>query len=396
MIITEKDLSEEQKSVYDNVLKWYKDKNDKLLIVGGYAGTGKTSTLACLAHKFDNAAYCCFTGKAALVLKNKLDENKSPYSSVSTIHSLIYRPIVDPKTLRVRGWIKRTTIDEDLIIVDEASMIDERIFRDLQSYDKKILAFGDAFQLYPVGSDINLMENPHLMLKTIHRQAADNPVIKLSFKIRNGEDITDFESDDRVKLLSKNSDVLDEIILNMFKEKDKRLDSAVLCYFNASRVRFNSIIRKALGHNEDEPQEGDVVICLKNTAIDKEQVVFNGMRGMIEHCYLSDGNKYNANITFPYDDFKINEYLCRYQFNNEKTFQSPMDLEKFGFKVKSWSKMGMLFDYGYAISYHKSQASQWDNVAVFIERSKYQDEENFRRAIYTAVTRSTNNLVMAY
>lgn len=397
MIITEKDLSSDQKIVYDAVLKWYKDKNDKLLIVGGFAGVGKTSVLACLAHKFDNTAYCCFTGKASLVLKNKLDDNKAEYSSVSTIHALIYRPIVDTKTLRVRGWIKRQSIDEDLIVIDEASMLDARIFRDLQSYNKKILAIGDCFQLFPVGTDINLMENPHLMLTQIHRQSQDNPIIKLSFMIRNDENIDNFEcADNRIKILSKQSNELDDIILNMFKDKNKRLDNVVLCYFNASRVKINSIIRKALGQNEEEPQENDVVICLKNTAIDAEQVVFNGMRGLVESCYMSDANKYNANIMFPFDNIKINEYLCRYQFNNEKTFQSPLDLQKFGFKAKSWSKMGMLFDYGYALSYYKSQGSQFDNVVVFVERSKYQDDENFRRAIYTAVTRSSNNLVLVF
>lgn len=395
MIITEKDLSPDQKIVYDAVLKWYNDKNNKLFIVSGFAGTGKTSILSCLAHKFENAAYCCFTGKAALVLRNKLDKSGAKYASCGTIHSLQYIPIVDQKTLRVRGWMKRPTIDEDIIILDEGSMVGGKLFRDLQLYGKKILIFGDGAQLYPIDSDIYLMSDPNCTLTQIHRQALDNPIIKLSMMIRNDQDISNFScSDNRIKIMSQNSDELDSIILNMFKDEEKRLDSAILCYFNKSRTRINSIIRRELGFDED-PQSGDVAICLKNTSLN-DKIIFNGMRGLIKSCYLSDNHKYNADIDFPYDDIKINEYLCRYQFGFEKTFESPIDLESFGYKVKSWEKMGMLFDYGYAITVHKSQGSEFNDVVVFVERSKYQSDDDFRRWMYTAVTRSSNNLVIVY
>ena len=388
--ITEADLSSDQKEVFTKILKWISDPKDMLLTFGGVAGSGKSTVISLIAKKIDkNVAFACYTGKAANVLKNKLDQAKVEYSYCGTLHGLMYIPIVDTKTLKVSGWRKRAFIDEDLIIIDEASMVSEKIFNDLRIYKKKILAVGDFAQLPPIKCDFNLMDNPQLTLKQIHRQATGNPIIKLSAMVRQAQDFSNFTcDDDRVRFLNKNSYELDEFVDNMFKDPNNRLDSAILCYFNKSRVRYNGVCRKLIGHTDDIPMKDDVVICLKNEGID-ELRVFNGMRGMVNYCSDYDKSRYDSLIQFPYDNINISELINRQQFNMEKTISSPFDI-----KLKSWEKVGMLFDYGYALTVHKSQGSQFDNVVVFVEQSKHSTDDMFRRWLYTAVTRSSNKLVL--
>ena len=136
MIITEKDLSEEQKSVYDNILKWVDNKNSRLLTFGGVAGSGKSVLTSLVSKKINKSiAFAAFTGKAANVLRQKLDANKIKYSYCGTLHGLIYIPIVDKHSLRVIGWRKRSEIEEELVFIDEASMINDRMFYDLQSFE---------------------------------------------------------------------------------------------------------------------------------------------------------------------------------------------------------------------------------------------------------------------
>ena len=243
MIITEKDLSEEQKSVYDNILKWVDNKNSRLLTFGGVAGSGKSVLTSLVSKKINKSiAFAAFTGKAANVLRQKLDANKIKYSYCGTLHGLIYIPIVDKHSLRVIGWRKRSEIEEELVFIDEASMINDRMFYDLQSFDRKILAIGDHAQLSPIGSDINLMQTPQLKLEETHRAARGNPIIALSTMIRHDEDISEFQSpDNRVRFLKRNSDELGEFAINMYKEKEDRLNSAIICYFNKSRVAYNNV-----------------------------------------------------------------------------------------------------------------------------------------------------------
>ncbi len=388
--ITEADLSPDQKEVFTKILKWVSDPKDMLLTFGGVAGSGKSTVISLLAKKISkNVAFACYTGKAANVLKNKLDQAKVEYSYCGTLHGLIYTPIVDQKTLRVSGWRKRAFIDEDLIIIDEASMVSEKIFNDLQIYHKKILAVGDFAQLPPIKCDFNLMDNPQLTLKQIHRQAADNPIIKLSAMVRQAQDFSQFScDDDRVRFLNKSSNDLDEFVSNMFANPQDRLDSTILCYFNKSRVRYNGVCRKIIGHTDDIPMKDDVVICLKNEEINGAYV-FNGMRGMVNYCSNYDKSRYDTLIQFPYDNMNVSELINKQQFNMEKTISSPFDI-----KLKSWEKVGMLFDYGYALTVHKSQGSQFNNVVVFIEVNKHNTDDMFRRWLYTAVTRSSDKLVL--
>ena len=119
------------------------------------------------------------------MLKTKLTEQKVilPKDTVGTIHSLIYSPIVNDKE-EIIGWKTKQKIDRTLIIIDEASMVDETIWRHLLAFKVPIIVVGDHGQLPPIKGNFNLMQKPELCLEEIHRQASTNPIIGLSIQAR--------------------------------------------------------------------------------------------------------------------------------------------------------------------------------------------------------------------
>ena len=150
----------------------------------GYAGTGKTTLARHVAENVDGEVqFGAFTGKAALVLREK------GCGEARTIHSMIYRP----KDLDTEE--PSFVLNEDspaskasLIVIDECSMVDEELGRDLLSFGKKVLVLGDPAQLPPVkGGGYFTEQEPDVMLTDVHRQAADNPIVRLSMQIRAGE-----------------------------------------------------------------------------------------------------------------------------------------------------------------------------------------------------------------
>ena len=187
-------LSPGQKEVLNKTIIWCKkdkSQSESYITIGGYAGTGKTTLIAVLRkriaklNKKMKVGFVSYTGKAARVLRNKLKEAQVMLSedSVGTIHSLIYSPVVNEKE-EIIGWKQKEKIDRDLIIIDEASMVDETIWLHLLSYKVPIIVVGDHGQLPPISGSFHLIAEPELELVEIHRQAQDNPIIALSIQAR--------------------------------------------------------------------------------------------------------------------------------------------------------------------------------------------------------------------
>ena len=162
---------------------WLKAGDPQVFRLFGYAGTGKTTLARHLAEHVDGeTAFGAFTGKAALVLRSK------GCKDARTIHSMIYRP-KDVETEEPSFVLTRTrpAAAASLIVIDECSMVDEELGRDLLSFGKKVLVLGDPAQLPPVkGGGYFTEAEPDVMLTEVHRQAADNPIIRLSMDVREG------------------------------------------------------------------------------------------------------------------------------------------------------------------------------------------------------------------
>lgn len=380
-------LSPIQKKVLDEIIDWQKKTSEfSFITLGGYAGTGKTTLIGHLRNTLHKekkdlkVAFVCYTGKAARVLRNSLRTEKALYEkdTVGTIHSLIYSPIVNEKE-EIIGWQRKKKIDQDLIIVDEASMVDEYIWRDICSYEKPIIAVGDHGQLPPIRGNFNLMAKPMLTLTEIHRQAKGNPIIQVSILARELGEIPFGDYGTQVKKLSKKDSDSQDIISELLNSYTP--ETLILCGYNATRVKLNGHIRKMLGFEFPSPTAGDRVICLRNN---HEKNVFNGMLGTVNSVHPKTDAWYKAEIAMDDEEDPFRGLIAQAQFNAPGALNFTEN--------RSLILESDLFDFGYAITVHKAQGSQAPRVILFEERFSRMDDEMWRRWLYTAVTRAQEEL----
>lgn len=421
-MLTIDDLSLDQRQVFDVMIDWGSDPHSttRVLTIGGYAGTGKSSLLGVFANSLVDSgklvAYVSFTGRASSVLRTKLeacdvkvtnllqaDSNREEFAGYSysvgspeselpfcgTIHRFLYKPIIDKKTEEILGWNKRDKLDRkyDLIVIDEASMVSDEMLADLDIHDTQIMAVGDHAQLPPVMASGTLMKNPHLRLEKIHRQAEGNPIIQLSKQVREKGLLKPVDGG-QVRFRPKKQ--LPEVLVEAYGDTNA-LDLGVLCWTNRSRVMLNGVVRKVLEF-KGPPREDEIVICLKN-----KPPVYNGMRGVVCEDMIGGRSPWilNAQLTFPEENLPEQLYtLNAAQFMREKTFSSVEELKERGIDVDYMSAAGLPFDFGYALTTHKSQGSQFRHAIVYLDRPSRPHDEEYRRWSYTAVTRSSDILTV--
>jgi ATP-dependent exoDNAse (exonuclease V) alpha subunit len=384
-------LSQDQAVALQEIGAWYKGKKSQYLTLGGYAGTGKTTLVAYLRkalRDYDDevtVAFCAYTGKAARVLADKLREQHvmKRGDSVSTIHSLIYTS-EESRDGNPR-WIRKDKLGWDLIVVDEASMVDEAIWRDLLSFDVPVLAVGDHGQLPPVNSSFNLMAEPTLRLERIWRQAAGSPIIEVATLARQQGVLPAQEFGLGVRKLDRTLPETGQIVQEMLENWNPEL--LVLCGYNATRVKLNAAIRQMRDMVSPEPQSGDVIVCLRNN---RAKHIFNGMLGRVQRATPTrgeDGSEwYNLEVEFEGEDFTYSGYAVREQFG-AMTSVSNLPVAPDG-------ERGDLWDFGYALTVHKAQGSQAPGVLLFEERFAKSSEDDWRRWLYTAVTRAEQELTV--
>lgn len=355
-------LNPDQQHGHDMIIDFINSKM-ALFTLGGYAGTGKTTTigkiLETIKDKNIRIAFCAFTGKASQVLSSKINLRAQDYCG--TIHGLIYHLIEKRKNVMI--WERAQNIDYDLIIVDEASMVDSVVFKDLSSYGVPILAVGDHFQLPPVKGKFNLMEFPEFKLETIVRQAQDNPIIKLATMARETGHIPYGKYGPGVAKVRG---------MQILKEEESDI---VLCATNRTRVNINSYIRSRRGFDQKLPMKGESVICLRNN---REAGIYNGMIGTIEGIKHNDVY-HEAQIDFGAACQYYSGQIMAAQFGNEKLIDNYM-LDS--------------FDWAFCITVHKSQGSEFRKVILIDERMHMMDDDQYRRWIYTGITRAREELII--
>jgi exodeoxyribonuclease V len=381
-------LSPDQEKSLRALIEWYqKDRMSMQYVsLGGYAGTGKTTLIAVLRKSLEKidpglkVAFVSYTGKAARVLSIKIKETKAMYrqDSVGTIHSLIYSPVVNARE-EIVGWKLKETIEPDLIIIDEASMVDESIWQHLLSYTKPIIVVGDHGQLPPISGNFNLMEKTDLLLEEIHRQAKDNPIIGLSVQARLGGIIREGRYSPTVVKYGKDNpdgrEIMEEMLTGYTKE------TLILCGYNTTRKRLNAFVRGSLGFDTPEPTSGDRVICLRNN---HKERIYNGMLGTVVRINRLDDQWYEAEILMDGEDVPYSGRISVAQFGADSALNFTA--------ARRDTMRGDLFDFGYALTVHKAQGSQAKRVILIEERFSKMDENQWRRWLYTAVTRAEEEL----
>ncbi len=384
-------LSTDQRLALEKIIKWLRTPNrsPNYFTFGGYAGTGKTTLTALLRqilHKKNpklKVALVSYTGKAARVLKTTLITQEASYKQdfTGTIHSLIYEPMINNKS-DIIGWNKKQKIDVQLIVVDEASMINYDIWQDLLSFNVPILAIGDHGQLPPIEGKFNLMEKPDIKLEKIHRQAENNPIIKLSIQARKTGQIPVGTFGAHIEKLDQNSMDTQEKVQHLLKNFNRH--TMILTGYNSTRVKVNNFIRQ---HKFFDPAPtpivGDRVICLRNN---HAKHIYNGMLGEITFLESINDNYFYAEIALDENQiYKGNIYKHQFGALKPKNY-TPGE--------RKLLKGIDLFDFGYALTVHKAQGSQAKRVILFEERFKQMDDQHWRRWLYTGITRAEEELYL--
>lgn len=383
--------SPQQNAALDTVGHWHSEcmaeirdgarLSQPVMRVFGYAGTGKTTLAKHFAGLIDGeTVYCAFTGKAAMVMR------KSGCQGAQTLHSLIYNVAQDEKTGRVRfDWNEDSAASEAaLIVVDECSMVDAEIGQDLLRYNRPVLVLGDPAQLPPVksrrdeetglGAGFFTDQEPDVMLTEIHRQAAENPIIRLATDVREGRDLRygKFGS----SLIVRRSDISSEDVLAA---------DQILVGKNQTRHLCNRRIRELKLRKGYMPEPEDRVVCLKNN---RNTGIFNGGLFRVIEVDQRDSRMQAENR------MKMEVQSLDFTTANTIKVECRMECWTGGLQGVDWrDKKGTdEFDYGFAMTVHKAQGSQWDNVMLFDESRVFRDE--WRKHLYTGITRAAERITI--
>src|ERR1700688_211881 len=360
-----------QDAALNAVATWLKDKpgssgTPQVFRLFGYAGTGKT-TLARhpAAHADGEVKFAAFTGKAASVMRGK------GCKGASTIHSLIYRARESGEEVPSFDlWDEAPASKAELIIIDECSMVDAELGRDLLSFGVPLLVLGDPAQLPPIqGGGFFTDAEPDVMLTEVHRQAINDPIVRLSMEIRSGQRLVPGEYG------------ASQVVRRDALDPQRVLDAdQVLVGRNATRRAYNARMRERRGFTDALPMLGDKLVCLRNN---RRKGLFNGGLWVIK-----DKPKTRRAI--------IGMRLAPDEDLNARTVKVSVRTECFTGAIEQleWEqrKRHDEFDFGYVLTVHKAQGSQWDDVVLFDESFAFPDSRE--RWLYTGVTRAAKRLTM--
>ena len=390
------ELTEKQEKGLETILTRY-NLGLKYTTISGYAGTGKSTlvkfAIAALGVREDRVAYATFTGKAAEVLRKKGN------TGACTLHKLLYDHFPKPGG----GFIRKpkTSLNCDVVVVDEVSMAPKSMIDMLLSHRVYVIFLGDPFQLPQINKDEShdILENAHIFLDEVMRQAAESEIIQISMKIRNGEPI-DFMKGKEVIIIPKS-----ELVEGHLTWADQ-----ILCGTNATRENINRQMREIYGFS-GLPQDGEKMICLRNywdDCADNGDALVNGTTGILRNPFETFRMIPNY---IPINNHRMDVIQGDFVTSDGSTFNNVEMDKKFlidGVKCitdgkilfrlgKLKNKIGDIvpreFAFGYAITTHKAQGSEWDKVLVIEEKFPFPKEEH-ARWLYTAVTRASEKLVL--
>ena len=429
-----------------------KSKED-LFLLKGYAGTGKTTIIATIVKNLwkvkKSALLLAPTGRAAKVISNYT--NKEAF----TIHKKIYIPKTDKsgKTSFVLGPNK---YKDTLFIVDEASMISDNsnqshifgsgaLLDDLikfvyLGYKCKLLLIGDTAQLPPVNLDIspaldysklelNYSKNvSQIELDEVVRQSEDSGILFNATELRESISNKFFERfefklegfNDIVRLVD-GQDILDAIH-DSYSEHGNQ-ETALIVRSNKRANLYNQQIRDRILFNDNEITTGDLLMIVRNN--------YFWIKPSSEAGFIANGDIIEVLEVFTLKDlygFRFAEVKVRLvDYPKMKPFETVLMLdtisletpslpyvegnnlyqevlkdyenERSGYKkflaVKKNKYLNSLqVKFSYAITCHKSQGGQWNNV--FVEQPFLPNgiDLDYLRWLYTAITRAKEKLYL--
>lgn len=311
-----------------------------------------------------------------------------------TAHRLLYKTIRDNKDGTYKHIPYESLPDYKLIVVDEVSMLPKKMWDLLISHGIYVIACGDPFQLPPVsGEDNGVLQNPHIFLDEIMRQAKESEIIRLSMDIREGRGIS-LGKGEEVNIVPRNA--LSDGMLQWANQ--------IICGKNATRYSLNDHFRKMKWGNDVDitsPQPGDKIICLHNSwerCNSSGDALVNGAIGeltSLKWCYDAVLSQVPRIGFHPEGMDLFNNVPIDWQLITQHT----PSLNKENWSKIRWRKRKALseleqFDYGYAVTCWKAQGSQYDKVLFLAEKVGFMTKEEYARYMYTGVTRAVQKLTL--
>lgn len=389
-------LSAQQDAALVAVRRWLAEKSAPFFYLAGYAGTGKTTLARHFAEGFEGrTAYGAFTGKAASVMRSK------GCTGATTIHRLIYvqRPrsveelrelqeklLTETDPIKVRALRQRiaeevtaarrpsftpnpdSVLKEvDLVIVDECSMVGRDMAGDLLSFSKPVLVLGDPAQLPPVGSaGFFTKGEPDYMLTEVHRTAAESPILRLATQVRQGH-TPDYQPTGAARVVRRG-----ELPPEAYAACDQ-----ILVGKNETRHATNARVRALKGRRTELPEAGERLVCLRNC---HDLGLMNGDIYTTLAAARDGGDKVGLHVEAEGGGMPV----------EVEAWRAPLlgqDLQDFDHTNKVQE-----FAFGYVLTVHKSQGSEFARVAVFDESRIFRAAA--RSWLYTAVTRASEELIL--
>ena len=443
----------------DGLLTPPKANSSRVTAITGKAGSGKTLLLSELYKALDAAgvevvsgdyearkkrdrrtlAILAPTNKAASVLRFR-------GVPATTIHRILYTPVYDPKYEQIAEWLagngerpeveglteealdrahafyqtnksmpgalaaaglrgsdfitgwKRREEPLDIGFIDEASMLDNKQFEDLKEIFPTLLLFGDSAQLAPVNQSgamvfDRLPKADVLNLARIHRQDADNPILDLAHALGDPQlDFQDFEN-----LVEETARSDDRVVWGQRVEVDLMARSPVLVWRNATRIRLINAFRSVYGAPDDALLAGEPLICdgIELPLKHRKKRIDLEARGLIKGAqvvYLGEGRKpgFSKLHVMGAEDPQVSAASI-------VKIEKPDEEEPF---IPYAARMGATFLHGAAVTIHKAQGSQWENVQVFapdlfVAARMGRTEAGqplWKRLAYVAITRAQQRL----
>ncbi len=362
-----REWSREQAEAIDKVGRWLKAGEPQVFRLFGYAGVGKTTLARHVAEgAHGETAFAAFTGKAALVMR------ANGCAGATTIHALIYRASEGAEgaptfTLNADGPASRA----GLIVIDECSMVDAELARDLLSFGKPILVLGDPFQL-PPGQGRRLFHRKHARRdadrdpssgrgQSDHPPVADRPLRR---RVEGG----------RLRRHPHRPPRRDRRGAGA-----RRRPGAGRRQPHAPRLQPADARAQRLSPSRCR-LVGDRLVCLRN---DRTKGLINGGLWRVEA--LGGVQKDFVKMTVRSEDEgsakAVKVAVLKNFFEGTEGELTPL--------VRRQSDE---FDYGYALTVHKAQGSQWDDVMLFDESFAFR--EHRARWLYTGLTRAAKRLTL--